>query len=378
LNSIFYWQLLPWKKINTRILLIQQKIFNAAKEYNCSRLHRIQNYLLNSDELKLIAINKVINSLSEYSQFYNNRDYYFNDQEKLSIFTAIFTNIKNQYNKPCKTSLIIEKVREYMIYLCIEMEWKAKYDNLNHSLIIKKSNIQIKNYNVVYSETELNALNVRNKLQSLPYINIFIKYWLENLSYTYCKYLSPLLLLLNKISLIGLEWNNIKFRKLYFSNKINNIHFISNSKKNILLEDQLNEQFFFLYSIYCKNINKILINIYSNKKIIKEIYTIIRKIIYSKDSLERNRLKNHININIIIEILSFELQKYYLNNLFIINELLIKKSFHLLNQIFSKLISINKILYFYKINSIIVMLYKLLYNKKTSYFLYFYLVKINR
>nr|QCI03991.1 hypothetical protein [Antithamnionella ternifolia] len=361
-NNKSSWKLLPWKKIDTRILLIQQKIFKASKECNKSKIHRIQNYLLNSNEAKLTAINKIVNSISHYYDIQNNENYYFSDKDKYTIFKFILSNTIITDKISYRIRFIIEKIREYLIYLCINPEWKAKNEPLLKKKIYLLSNKKrLINHNKkhlisFYSKTILIS-TITDKLQSLPYISISIQYWIKNKFFSSYPCLSFLSFLLKTISLVGLEWYNLNLIKVKSNYKSNNA------------------------SNFCDYYNTSLIqinNIVNYNVIIKQLFLAIKRMIYVKDNLKRNRFKNHLNLSIIIKTAIWQLQTIYLAYISVINKISIEQYLDLINKLLSILIFKIQGLSIYEINNIQIDLHKFFYKKKTSFELSFLLLKINR
>nr|YP_009122225.1 putative group II intron reverse transcriptase/maturase protein [Vertebrata lanosa]AJH65983.1 putative group II intron reverse transcriptase/maturase protein [Vertebrata lanosa] len=54
------WQSLFWSKIHLRILMLIKQIFIETKKHNLSYVYKLQNYLINSNELKLFELNAII------------------------------------------------------------------------------------------------------------------------------------------------------------------------------------------------------------------------------------------------------------------------------------------------------------------------------
>ena len=369
LSQISSWNSLPWKQIDTRIILIQRKIFEAAREYNQYKVHKIQNYLLNCNESKLIAINNIINSIHNYYNFNNSDKYYCTNEDKFIIFKNIFSESFNNEYLNNRINLIIEKVKEYIIYLCIEPEWKARYEpflrkNLN---CIKNNYISINLYKNIYKQN-FALFNIINRLKSLPYINNTIYYWLYNKYHLYKPNTSLLFIVLKKISLIGLEWSQIKNFKL--NNSIN-------YKESFNFKEKL---FYTISNLHCINEDVYFLNIlYIDKYLLSQILFNIRKKLYKKDYINRLRFNHSLNSINIIKIFIEELQKIYIFYIHLIFKTQFKKIIQLINQ----LLSINK-QYLYKQNNLKKLnhteyqLYQFIYKKTVSSFLNKYLIKINR
>lgn len=217
LNIKSSWNNLPWQKIYFKILILQKKIFQATKQYNFKKVYKIQKYLLNSNEAKLFSVESVLNQFDRYE---------IKDKDKFFIFKSLYSLNKNQN---IEIHLFIEQIKQYLIYLCIKPEWQAKS-------IIYFNNSDLKQKNFFLSSVDQyifnNNCNIKytfskhliNKIQSFPYINNTIRYWLNN---NYC------LNLLNTFNIIyeskTLNFfrykNNISINQ-YFSNLLFNINLI--------------------------------------------------------------------------------------------------------------------------------------------------------
>nr|QCI06686.1 hypothetical protein [Gayliella sp.] len=342
------WQLLPWHKINTRVILLQRKIFEASKQCDLKKISEIQNYLINSHEAKLNAVHHITYAINHY---YGHENYLYNNLDKFNLFKYLFDNSKLI---KAKLQLVIERIKEYLIYLCLQAEWQARSVNqLNQ--INKQSNLKaIKNafqyHNIIIDNN--NWSQAINNLNNLPYINTYINYWITNHYIFYStdsnfKYLYHLLI---QIYQLRFNWYNIKLEKVSCHSNIN-------SYKLINCSDAI-------------QISKIV-----NKTYLYQIKTHI----YKKDVLNRYRINKNLSWKNVIRMLIKEINKYYCHSSVCSNLISI---FYVLNQI-NYLISyatsgkyrqpINNILYYNQ-----QALYSILYRKKMSIYLYFYLFKIIR
>lgn len=116
------WSDLPWQNINTRIINIQAKILKATRSYNKKILHKLQNYLFNSVELRLVCIeyiSKQAKSIYTKSLCQNT----MSGKQKIVFVKLLF----NYYMNPCSNLyFILKKIKQHMAYHCIKNEWKAK------------------------------------------------------------------------------------------------------------------------------------------------------------------------------------------------------------------------------------------------------------
>nr|WCH56103.1 hypothetical protein [Calliblepharis sp.] len=202
LNSSISWKSLPWKAVNQRIFILQEKIYKYAQRCNQYKVHKFQNYILNSSDIKIIAIQKVTNNINNYYHFYNKEKYLIKDIDKLYIYQHLFSTQK--YSK--KIEVVINYIKQYIVYLCIKPEWEARFEPIYkfqlHKLrrcysIYKLSEFfssqSIDNSCKVYFFSLFSEKNQKyqiikrfiKRLHSLPSISYYINYWL-NYQYIRC------------------------------------------------------------------------------------------------------------------------------------------------------------------------------------------------
>ena len=348
INKNSDWKLLPWHKINTRVILLQRKIFEASKQCNVKKITEIQNYLINSHEARLNAVHHITYAINSY---YNNENYLYNNLDKFNLFKYLFDNSK--FIK-AKLKLVIERIKEYLIYLCLQAEWQARsadqLNTLNKQNDSKsvKNNFQDDNARIYKNDW----LQIIKHLNHLPYINTCINYWVKN-HYTfystdsYFKYLYHLLI---QIYQLKFNWYSIKLKKVSYYNNISLYKFI--------------------------NFDNI---IQVNKKVNKTCLYQIKKQIYKKDLFNRYRAHKNLSYKRIIKIIIREVNKYYCYNPILSNLISI---FYVLNQINYLISYIMLGRYGKNVNNIIYYshpsLYYILYRKKISIHLYLNLFKIVR
>ena len=127
ISHITNWNNLPWGKIRERVCELQKHIYQAAKECNLYKTFKLQQHFLQSSDAKIIAIQEISNYILEYYSSYTNQTYYLNNSDKFIIYQSLFNNCIDNTN----LKIIIEKVKEYIRYMCLEPEWKAKFKNIN-------------------------------------------------------------------------------------------------------------------------------------------------------------------------------------------------------------------------------------------------------
>ena len=272
INKNSDWQQLPWHKINTRVILLQRKIFEAARQYNVKKITEIQNHLINSHEARLNAVHHITYAISSY---YNSENYLYNNLDKFNLFKYLFDSSKLI---KAKLKLVIERIKEYLIYLCLQAEWKARsayqmneLNKTNYSKAIKNS-FQDNNTKVYKN----NWLQKINHLNNLPYINTCINYWVKNhyAFYSTDSYFNYLYYLLIQIYQLKFNWYILKLKKVSYYHNIDSYKCIN-----------------------CYNTTQI--NKHSSKTCLYQI----RNQIYKKDLFNRYRTSKNLSYKKIIEMM---------------------------------------------------------------------------
>lgn len=197
INSDTRWSSLPWTQINEKIYVIQRKVYQYSRDCNKKNLHRLQNYIINSSDAKVLAVQKVLDSIEQYYLINNQEKYIFNDMDKLLIYENLSSKIL--YNT--RFDLILDKIKQYLIYLCISPEWEAKLEptyklgshkqseyyfieRLNKFIFYTRKISIIRNHIYYINHKTINKFidinHLVNKMQSLKSIQHYIKYWLQN------------------------------------------------------------------------------------------------------------------------------------------------------------------------------------------------------
>nr|YP_009296209.1 hypothetical protein Sebd_057 [Sebdenia flabellata]AOM65144.1 hypothetical protein Sebd_057 [Sebdenia flabellata] len=293
LNDFVDWKFLPWKQINKRVFMLQKKIYEASKTCQKQKIYKLQNILINCNEAKIIAIENTSISILEYYLYYDSNKYILTDRYKFIIFQSLF--------KKCYISniftVLLEKVRQYLIYLCIQPEWEARFEPLFHSSITGEINyssqeklINFLKDNRSYKSVKNDFLYINhhivnkyinthyfiNKIQSLPYINYCLELWLNNCSieevYSFESYVlksNNLIFykLIYKILCTGIEWFNLKNLELEsksnsykFNSYLSFIYNIDNFSSICISNRHINTFDFLLKSLGLNSIIKIFCN----------------------------------------------------------------------------------------------------------------------
>nr|WCH55509.1 hypothetical protein [Hypnea pseudomusciformis] len=269
LNSLVSWKSLPWIKISQRIFIIQQKVYKFSRRCNQYKVHKLQDYIMNSSDIKLFAIQKIINNINKYYNNYSKTKYRIKDIEKLYIYINLF------YFQKCKQSLkiILEYIKQYLVYICLKPEWEAKLEPaykldlgiLNQSSYINHARHFLYGKNQSTNKSHIFTLFInRNtqylaviycikRIQSLPSIQYCINNWLnyqniKNIYHDlYTSIFHCLYILISCIISNGLEWYLIYTLNIFEKNNqtFRNIYTIFN---NYNIEIYVNH--FSLYQIY--------------------------------------------------------------------------------------------------------------------------------
>lgn len=124
------WRSLPWVKIYTKLYKLQHGIYEASKECDTKQIYELQKSIINSSDIKIIAIQNVLKNLVEYYIQSNKIKIFFNDRDKWILYQSLlFCQSNNRYIK-----FIINKVKEYIAYICIIPEAKAKLDYFHNTI----------------------------------------------------------------------------------------------------------------------------------------------------------------------------------------------------------------------------------------------------
>nr|YP_009244078.1 hypothetical protein Gele_060 [Gelidium elegans]AMK96320.1 hypothetical protein Gele_060 [Gelidium elegans] len=328
LKSYKSWNSLPWKQINERIFILQNKIYKASQECNQKDLKHSQSILINSIEAKLKCIDNISQFIYQYYLRYNSEIYDSTELCKKSILIYLLSKEK-PYN-----CYIIDKVKENIIYLSIQPEWKAKLEPNASKYVnyfaLKALNCRPNNYgrdkfcSIFTMEIYTKHININYllaKIQSSLQVNSTIKDWVKNQSimeppkwfcrnpYTIINSCYDLYQSICSIIYCGMEWFNLTkvFREFTEYRKIQMVNvFIANIHEFNILYIIKNDSIFDDYYLFFKSVGLILKLIKSNLQYVQYIYenknyilrsyaATIKKNIYRKDFLDRIRPNTKLN-----------------------------------------------------------------------------------
>nr|YP_009392871.1 hypothetical protein [Caloglossa intermedia]ARW61433.1 hypothetical protein [Caloglossa intermedia] len=220
LNIETSWSSLPWKKIYTKITAVQQKIYKAAKRCEFSKMYRLQEYLLNTNECKIVSINSTVEKIHAFYFLQYKKNLSISNKEKFQIFKNLYSS-KINCNK--NIFFLIEEIKRYITYLSIKPEYLAKfvYTYSCYKKILKNKSLNYTNF-------------FFNRYKKIAKTKKLDKKLLKIDCYKY-KYSNEIYLFIINIYFCYSYWYKLYVNKLYvFSakkRKTNSIHFLLSLKK---------------------------------------------------------------------------------------------------------------------------------------------------
>nr|YP_010728641.1 hypothetical protein P6G74_pgp075 [Phymatolithon calcareum]WEA76799.1 hypothetical protein [Phymatolithon calcareum] len=304
------------KKIEQKILNTQKRIYNASKKCDTNKVHEIQNYFLKHLDHQFLFIKLIVRQILK-------KNFLINDYSwKIIIYLYICINIKT--TSSITIHFVKEKVKQYIFFLLLQPEWKARSENIlsirQHKIYPKKIKIEsifknckkiCKSINQVYVDINISIKSINNKylidkINNIKNISNKLNLWLnsQNLfDYSYKKRSindyqneNHLYKLLQDILYTGIKWHiyiNLKTQKIY--------------KKFILLSEK---KLFFINHNKLSNLNiyiamfikKLNIDInlvkYANQKVFNQRinFTDVEILMQPSDSLKINLNNNSIKL----------------------------------------------------------------------------------
>uniref|UniRef100_UPI003002B4DA hypothetical protein n=1 Tax=Anunuuluaehu liula TaxID=3049639 RepID=UPI003002B4DA len=207
IDSSTVWKSLPWAQIKEKIFVIQQKLYESSKECNQKEVEKLQNYILDSSDSKIFAVQTVVNYISKY---YNKRKYNFNDEDKLFIYESLLES-----NICCtKIQCIIEQIKQYLVYLCLKPEWEARFEP-TYQIKVRKV---LYHQNTLYQWRSNSNLNLNNLLKKIKekFLNFYTYYY----PLTNSKNINILIILINNLIFRWIKKN----KKMLLINPKNKIY----------------------------------------------------------------------------------------------------------------------------------------------------------
>nr|WGH13728.1 hypothetical protein [Lophurella pseudocorticata] len=277
--------------------MITKQIYKAMKKYDLIYVYKLQKYLINCNEARVVLMNKILYSLKLYYNNCNNIKLLIKDINKLNLLHSLFITTSQI------DSSFFEQIKQNLIYMSIKPTWTAKVAKYSTQLIsIIPLNYFLNTHKNINSNYFLSKIIIK-KISCYNYTNKSINQWLNkniclNLEYIQCinkstsnqsklntNVLECLYSLIDKIIENDLFWykfNCIRSNKNFFKITNNNIIIKLNScKKQYTTMSTFNTIFKqLLYRKTYKKFNKI--NIFNNrKKLLNNIKSLYKNYYFS-------------------------------------------------------------------------------------------------
>nr|QVY58308.1 hypothetical protein [Kappaphycus striatus] len=280
------WRSLPWHKINNRVFALQEKIYKFSEQCNQESVYKLQDYMLNSSDMQLFAIQHMYSKIKQYYILRNKERYNLEDYDKRNIYNSLIS-CRKDYRK---NQVIVKNIKQYLVYLCLKPEWEARFEpmykfNVNdqkkyhflyklsnfllpHTSYSKKS-LSIQNYSLSSQRINkyIDISNIASRIQTLPSISYHIDFWLKrqdlienlciskNIYITLKTEIDYLGNLLYGVVCNGFEWYSMtalyqqcRTRKLF-----NSLHLLSNKSRTL----EILTKYVFHSTISLKNIRSL-------------------------------------------------------------------------------------------------------------------------
>nr|YP_009393701.1 hypothetical protein [Caloglossa beccarii]ARW62263.1 hypothetical protein [Caloglossa beccarii] len=250
INKKTSWSSLPWKKIYTKIAIIQYKIYKNSMHYKFNKVYKLQKYLLNSNEAKIATIIQIVEKIRIYYSNKKKFNLLISDEQKFNI-------LQNFYNHNKKYSInlyfLMKQVRLWITFLSIQPEWQAKF--------IYNFNYYTKTLNKKYAISWLDSYLDQNKKIDFIKItkkNANILNYIKTFNLNKYFQIYNLLYFISYISFNHLYWHKQYIKKIFSLSKIKIkqifiLKRLTSVQNNKLLMRLLVEDF----KIYIKNLFKI-------------------------------------------------------------------------------------------------------------------------
>nr|YP_010618870.1 hypothetical protein orf375 [Deltalsia parasitica]WAX02883.1 hypothetical protein orf375 [Deltalsia parasitica] len=364
-NQVTFWEKLPWHKINMRILMIKKQIYIAMKKHDLTYVYQLQKYIMNSNEVKVSLINKILCDLVLYYNNCSNIKLLIRSINKFDILNSLVINKSKRY---VINNVIIEYIKQNLIYISIEPTWTAKISKKLTQLInntqITNSVSSYKKRNNKYFLTKI----IINRLGSYNYINKSISLWLYQ----------NICLNLSKI-------HNLKYKKCVIENRNNELKFITKNLQYLQLlinSILINDLYWYKFhnirkknSVWKHMNNKKIVILHKNiavNKSLKIFNTMLKKLLYRKTYKGFNKI--NVFDNNIINKFKF-LYRYYYSHVTTFISLSLIENYNELINVFNYVIikkqisqNLNKSKYFYNLQLVNQLLNKYIYFCNIEYF----------
>nr|YP_010197978.1 hypothetical protein LK227_pgp124 [Gracilaria multipartita]UAD86394.1 hypothetical protein [Gracilaria multipartita] len=169
------WKYLPWHQIEQRVFVLKYKIYQASKICDKNLIYKAQNNLINSNEAKIMAIQYICTSIKDTYINWNKENYNILDIHKTHIFRLLF-DVEHLNKIYASFQAVIQKIEQYITYLCLESEWNSKFISIFDTSIYNHISYKIEekkliSYNCMYDIQNTQLMNFKYYIPS-QYINI--------------------------------------------------------------------------------------------------------------------------------------------------------------------------------------------------------------
>nr|YP_009654351.1 hypothetical protein [Pleurostichidium falkenbergii]QCH39638.1 hypothetical protein [Pleurostichidium falkenbergii] len=165
------------QKINIRVLMVTKQIYLSAKSNNLTYVHKLQKYIINCNEAKILFIHRFCYQISSY---YNS----CNAIDRLMLNINMFDLLKSLFSKSLSKfslkNLIRDYIKQSLIHLSIKPTYTARTVHDLIKLINQKLLYQLFNTCI---NTKINILlnkTIVKKITCCNHVNKSINQWLNN------------------------------------------------------------------------------------------------------------------------------------------------------------------------------------------------------
>nr|YP_010198591.1 hypothetical protein LK037_pgp098 [Gracilaria pacifica]UAD87007.1 hypothetical protein [Gracilaria pacifica] len=169
------WKCLPWNQIEQRVSILKYKIYKASKICDKNLIYKAQNNLINSNEAKIMAIQYISTSIKDSYINWNKENYNILDIHKTYIFRLLFDH-QRLHKIYIAFQALIQKIEQYIIYLCLESEWNTKFRSIFDTSIYNHISYRPEEkkmifHKYIYGMQNTHLMNLKCYISS-QYINI--------------------------------------------------------------------------------------------------------------------------------------------------------------------------------------------------------------
>nr|YP_009399288.1 hypothetical protein [Kapraunia schneideri]ARW68894.1 hypothetical protein [Kapraunia schneideri] len=209
---------LDWNKILLRVEMLLNQIFIATKQHNLNRIHVIQNYMINSSEVKIFILQHIIPELYNLYYFNKNKFYLYNKEYDISELQIL---LKTQ-EKTSKTFTILKLiVKQNLVYICTKPVFDAR------STTSFRIDRNMYKFNFSHDLYCIKNKYIKRKLSMPSYLKSIIYKSIDDISY----------IDLSKFYKSRYNKNLDNYKYLYYIDYIENINFLVEIVNKIMLND---------------------------------------------------------------------------------------------------------------------------------------------